>query len=57
LIRIINKIIDLKKQENRDWWSSISTEEKASIEQGLQDANTGKLNAHSKAKKLYDKWL
>ena len=56
-LSVLNKIIDLKKQENKDWWNLISDNEKQSIEKGLQDANSGKLNSHSKAKQLYDKWL
>jgi vacuolar-type H+-ATPase subunit H len=56
-LSVLNKIIDLKKQENKDWWEAISEDEKQSIEKGLQDANHGKLVSHSKAKKLYDKWL
>jgi len=56
-LSVLNKIIDLKKQENKDWWNSISENEKQSIEKGLQDAEAGKLNSHSKARQLYDKWL
>lgn len=56
-LSILNKIIDLKTQENKDWWNSVSENEKKSIEKGLQDAEAGKLNSHSKAKQLYDKWL
>jgi len=56
-LSVINKIIDLKKQENKDWWNSISENEKRSVEKGLQDAEAGKLNSHSKAKELYGKWL
>lgn len=56
-LSILNKIIDLKTQENKDWWNSISENEKKSIEKGLQDVEAGKLNSHSKAKQLYDKWL
>jgi len=54
---IIEKIIDLRKNENKDWWNSIAANEKAAIEQGLKDADSGKLNPHSKARKLYEKWL
>jgi len=54
---IIEKIMDLRKRENKDWWNSVSENEKNSIEQGLKDAESGKLNAHSNARKLYDKWL
>ncbi len=56
-LSVLNKIIDLKKQENKDWWNLISDNEKQSIEKGLQDADAGKLNSHSKARQLYDKWL
>ena len=56
-LSVLNKIIDLKKQENKDWWNSISENEKLSVEKGLQDAEAGKLNSHSKARQLYDKWL
>ena len=49
--------MDLRKQENIDWWNSISEDEKESIERGLADAEAGKLNPHTKARKLYEKWL
>lgn len=54
---IIEKIIALRNNESKDWWDSISENEKESIEQGLNDANSGKLNSHSSARKLYEKWL
>lgn len=54
---IIDKIMDLIQKENKDWWVSISENEKESIEAGLNDADSGKLNTHSKARKLYEKWL
>ncbi|MGB4775266.1 MAG: hypothetical protein WBP45_08840 [Daejeonella sp.] len=54
---IIDKIIDLRKKESKDWWNSISENEKKSIEKGLEDAEAGKLNPHSNARKLYEKWL
>lgn len=56
-VSIIEKIMDLKKKENSDWWKTISEGEKESIELGLKDAENGKLNPHSKARKLYEKWL
>ena len=54
---IIEKIMDLRKKESKDWWNSISESEKESIEKGLLDADSGKLNPHSNARKLYEKWL
>lgn len=56
-VSIIEKIMDLKKKENSDWWRTLSESEKESIEIGLKDAENGKLNPHSKARNLYEKWL
>jgi hypothetical protein len=56
-IKVLEKIIDLKKQENSDWWVGITAKEKESIEYGLKDAKAKNLKSHSNAKKLYDKWL
>ncbi len=54
---LIEKIMELRKLESKDWWNSISENEKQSIEKGLQDAEEGKLNPHTSARKLYEKWL
>ncbi len=54
---VIEKIMELRKKESKDWWSSISESEKEAIESGIKDANTGKLNPHSDARKIYEKWL
>ncbi|CAM4159503.1 hypothetical protein FLAN108750_13255 [Flavobacterium antarcticum] len=54
---LIEKIMALRKKETSDWWNSISESEKQSIELGLKDADSGKLNSHSKARELYEKWL
>jgi hypothetical protein len=54
---IIEKIMDLRKKESKDWWKSISENEKESIEKGIKDADSGKLNPHSNARILYEKWL
>jgi hypothetical protein len=54
---IIEKIVELRKKEDKDWWNSISENEKKAIENGLNDAEAEKLNPHSNAKKLYEKWL
>ena len=56
-LTIIEKIMDLRKKESKDWWNSISESEKEAIEKGLLDADAGKLNPHSNARKLYEKWL
>ncbi|QTE22172.1 hypothetical protein [Polaribacter cellanae] len=43
--------------EKQDWWNTISDAEKESIELGISDADKGKLKPHSKARKIYEKWL
>lgn len=54
---VIEKIMKLRESEKSDWWKEISKEEKRSIEQGIKDADSGKLKPHSEANKLYEKWL
>ena len=54
---IIQKIIELRESELADWWSEISDDEKTSIEKGISDAEKGRLSPHSKARKIYEKWL
>ena len=54
---LIQKIMDLRKSETKDWWNEISEPEKKSIELGLMDAEKGKLNPNSEAEKIYGKWL
>ncbi len=54
---LIQKILDLRKSQTKDWWNEISDAEKSSIEKGISDAENGKLNSHSEAHKVYEKWL
>lgn len=54
---VIQKIMELKNTENKDWWNEISDVEKKSIELGISDADNGNLKPHSEAKKIYEKWL
>lgn len=54
---ILQKILDLRNDQARDWWNEISEEEKASIEKGMNDANKGNIKPHSEAYKIYEKYL
>lgn len=54
---VIEKLIQFRNKENKDWWLSITDEEKTSIEIGIEDADNNKLSPHSSARKLYEKWL
>ena len=60
-LNLLNKKLELIQwlsiEENKDWWNSIAESEKEAIETGIQDANDGKLNPHSKARKIYEKWM
>ncbi len=57
-LRVLEKISELiTRERQKDWWNEISEEEKAVIEKGIVDADAGKLNPHSKAQKIYGKWL
>ena len=53
----IQKLIELRKSQTKDWWAEISIEERVSIEKGIKDANAGNLKSHSEARKIYEKWL
>lgn len=54
---IIKKLIQFRKEETKDWWNSISEEEKKSIEKGIAEADNEELKPHSEAIQLYGKWL
>ena len=56
-VSMIDKILELKQKETKDWWNEISDEEKETIEKGLSDAESGNLKPHSEIRKKYEKWL
>jgi hypothetical protein len=47
----LEKIRKLRKQQNKDWYNSISEDEKQAIKQGLQNAESGKLKPTFNSKK------
>lgn len=56
-VSIIEKIKSFRLKNSKDWWDEISEAEKQAIEQGLKDAEEGKLIPHDDVKKKYEKWL
>ncbi len=54
---IIKKLMKIRNKETKDWWDSISDEEKNYIEKGIMDADNGDVVPHSEASKKYEKWL
>ena len=53
----IEKLLEFRKSEDSAWWKSATENEKQSIQKGIEDAENGKLNPHSSAKEMYEKWL
>ena len=54
---IIEKLVKLRQEETKDWWSSISTNEQESIEKGISDAEDGKIMPHADVRNLYENWI
>ncbi len=54
---IIQKILDMKERDYEYLKESIFINEEKSIDEGLKDAEAGKLNPHSDVIKRYEKWL
>lgn len=54
---VIDKLIELKEKEIDSDNFLISRNEQNSIDLGIEDANNGKLTAHTEVKKIYEKWL
>jgi hypothetical protein len=57
LIDLIKNIIDIPDSSETDWWNQITSEEKESINRGLNDLQQGKVYPHDQIRKKYEKWL
>lgn len=56
-VSLIDKLLEIRKNESADWWQEISEEERTSIEKGIGDAEDGKLTEHLSVKENYERWL
>jgi predicted transcriptional regulator len=54
---LIDRMLELKNEANKNWWDEISEEEKAAIEAGLEDEEAGNFISHEEASKTWKKWL
>ncbi len=54
-LKMVRAMLDA--EEEHDWWDDLSDEAKSSIEQGLKDADEGRLTPHNEVMKKYKKWL
>jgi len=54
-LKMVRAILEV--EQDHDLWDDLSDDAKISIEQGLQDAQQGKLTPHDEVMKKYKKWL
>ena len=54
-LKIVSAMLDAETEY--DWWDDLSDAARSSIEQGLKDAEEGKLTPHKEVMKKYKKWL
>jgi thiamine pyrophosphate-dependent acetolactate synthase large subunit-like protein len=54
---LIQKVLDLRKNESKDWWDEINEDEKRAIEKGIEEADKGLIKPQSEVRKIYEKWL
>jgi len=54
---IIQRLIELRNNQLKDWWNELSNAEMESIERGIKDADNGNLVSHYEARKTYEKFL
>lgn len=47
------KVIKDATEENSDWWSELSKDEKDGIDRGLRDVEKGRLTSHDDVKAKY----
>jgi hypothetical protein len=52
----LKQFITLKKEQEKDWWDLLSTEEKSEIEEGLAQADRGEVVPHKEVMAKYKKW-
>ncbi len=50
------KLIFEEEPMDLDWWTELSMQEKAEIEEGLQQAENGEVLPHETVMKQFDKW-
>ena len=55
--KVLEQILAIRNTTKNDWWSETSSEIQQSIEQGVNDADSGKVHPHTEVRKLYGKWL
>lgn len=52
----LKKIKLIFQEESSDWWTEMSAEEQAEIDEGLQQAENGEIVSHESVMKRFDAW-
>lgn len=52
----LKRFVKLKKEQERDWWDLLGTEEKSEIEEGLAQADRKEVVSHKEVMAKYKKW-
>jgi len=55
--QMVNRIYELKRDEEFDWAKSLSQEELDAIDEGMEDTRKGKQVSHLEILNKYEKWL
>ncbi len=53
---VIEQFIALKNHQQSDWWNEVDKEERDEIEEGLRQADAGKILLHEDVMKKYNQW-
>ena len=54
---VIDQINAILEQDENDFYSELTDEQKASVRQGLVQVASGETIPHAEAKKMYQRWL
>lgn len=47
----------LEKEQDNEWWTTISEAERQAIEKGIADIEAGRTTPHNEVKEIYEQWL
>ncbi len=56
LLKMLKALIETYKDEEQDWWFTLSEQEQEEIREGLRQYETGDVVSHEEAMKIFDKW-
>jgi len=57
ILNAVKTILKGKTARQNDWWETLSDEERAEIEEGVSQADSGEVIPHEEVMEKYSKWL